>query len=542
MPKPILLTIIFFLFSYYPVIYCQVDEEQLYKFKQVIENINNYYVDSIDESMIIDKAIIAALKELDPHSVYYTKDEADEINKGLSGSFMGIGITYDILNDTVMIISVVKDCPAQAIGIKPGDRIIEINSIQIAGIGITDKKMKALFKGEKGTELILGIMRKGTSTIEQIRIKIDEIPVKSISASYLYKNEIAYIKLNRFGAKTTDEFRDATEGFIKNGITKFVLDLRNNSGGYLYTSVNLLENFLEKNTVVLYTKGDKSPDKEYSTQNTGKLLNADLVVLIDETTASAGEIFSGAIQDWDRGVIIGRRSFGKGLVQKPIYLVDGSMIRLTTARYYTPSGRNIQKPYSTDFEAYENDLELRMKTGELMHKDSIKLTDSIKYYTLSNHRLIHGGGGIMPDIFIPIDTLKLPGYYNKKVIDGSVTEFVHFFVDHHRDFFDTEYSNFDTYYEDYIFTKENTYELIDKIFKDVKNINDIKKELINNEAFYNHIKALIADDLYDENAFYKVYNNTDAAFIKAIEILKNKTIYHEILINDVVGDYEYKEK
>jgi carboxyl-terminal processing protease len=515
----------------------QVDQDQIFKFNQVIENINNFYVDSVNESYLIEKAIIATLKELDPHSLYYPKEEVEEINRGLNGSFTGIGITYDIIDDTLLIISVLKESPAAKAGLKPGDRILQIQDHPIAGNGLNDKIIKELFKGEKGKELIVTIQRRNHAIINTT-VVLDEIPVNSITSSFLFNNEIAYIKLNRFGSKSVNEFKSVTDTMIKEGITKMIIDLRDNSGGYLYVSINLLENFLEKNTIVLYTKGDKSPDKEYKTQIPGKFKNIDLVVLIDETTASAGEIFSGAIQDWDRGIIVGRRSFGKGLVQKPVYLVDGSMIRLTIARYYTPSGRNIQKPYNSDFETYENDLEDRFKKGELLHKDSIKHSDSIKYHTLSNHRVIYGGGGIVPDVFIPIDTLGYPGYYTKKINTGKISEFVHIYVDKNRDYFENNFPNFNDFNKAYEFTKENAEELIEYVYKDDSHLEHYKIELTKSASFYMHIKALIADDLYDENAFFKIYNNQDEAFQKAVEILRNKKLYEEILNGEVVGEYK----
>ncbi len=522
------------------ICYSQVYSEQIYKFNQVIENINDFYVDSVDESELVEKAIIATLKELDPHSLYFSKEEAEEINRGLTGSYTGIGITYDIIKDTLFVISVLKEGPADIAGLKPGDRIIEINSKNIAGLGITENKLKDLFKGEKGVEIVAGIKRKNVSAIFNIRIKRDEVPVKSISACYPINNDLVYIKLNRFGAKTLEEFKAISDTIIKQDISKIILDLRDNSGGYLYASINLLEHFLEKNTSVLFTKGENSPEKEYKTQISGNFRETRLVVLIDETTASAGEIFSGAIQDWDRGVIVGRRSFGKGLVQKPVYLVDGSMIRLTIARYYTPSGRNIQKPYKSGLEEYEHDLELRLKTGELMHKDSIKLSDSTKFYTLSNHRLIYGGGGIMPDIFIPVDTLSMPYIYSKKVNSGSVNEYVHIYTDNHREEFQIKFKNLNEFKDQFFFPEPDALKLINQVFVNEKNIDEIRTQLLRNKLFYNHIKALIANDLYDDNAFYQIYNNHDNAYLKAIEILDNQKVYHEILTNDIVGEYQQK--
>jgi carboxyl-terminal processing protease len=529
--------IVLLFISFINNINAQIDREQIYKFEQVIENISNFYVDSVNESALVEKAIVAMLKELDPHSIYYPKEEAEEINKGLIGSFTGIGITYDIINDTVMIISVLDSCPAQNAGLLPGDRILKINNRSIAGIKITDKQIRELFVGVKGTQIILDIKRKKSENPLRFNVSLDEIPINSIVAFYIYQNDIAFIKLNRFGAKTINEFKSVSDSLIKSGINKIIIDLRDNSGGYLYASVNLLENFLEKNMVVLYTQGENNPKKEYKTQTSGNLKKIDLVVLMDESTASAGEIFCGAIQDWDRGVIIGRRSFGKGLVQKPVYLIDGSLIRLTIARYYTPSGRNIQKPYSSDFSEYENDLNNRLNSGELINRDSIKICDSLKFYTLTNHRLIYGGGGILPDIFIPIDTLKLPNNNEVKMNNKTLNEFIHLFVDKHRTYFKNNFPDFQTFYQKFTFSQENMNELIDYIYKNNVNAEYYKQNLLDNKLFLTRIKALIADDLYTENEFYKIYNLQDSAFLKAVYILRNKQIYNDILTGEIVGDY-----
>jgi carboxyl-terminal processing protease len=526
--------IIFLLFSF--LSYAQVDQDQLYKFNQVIENINNFYVDSVDNEKLIEKAIKSTLKELDPHSVYFSKDKIDEINRGLIGSFVGVGLSYDIIKDTVFILSIVKDGPSYNAGLLPGDRLILVDSINVAGTDITDDRLRDLLTGEKGSKVMVNIKRRGNRDLMAFEIKRDKIPVKSIDAAYLY-NDIAYIKLNRFSATTTDEFKNAVNTLMDDKVNKIILDLRNNSGGYLYVSVQLLENFLEKNTTVLYTKGLHRQDKEYKTQKSGSLKHAELVVLINESSASASEIVSGAIQDWDRGVIIGRRSFGKGLVQKPIYLIDGSMMRLTIAKYYTPSGRNIQKPYNNGVDEYKKEITHRLQNGELMNKDSIKLNDSLKFYTLNNKRMIFGGGGILPDVFIPVDTLKYPLLYRQKFNNGLLNEFIHLYSDENRAEILRKFPDFKSFHKGFFITDGDIRACVEYVCSETDNRTKCFNEIKDHNLVKLQLKALIANDLFGEKEYYQIINTKDEIFLKAVEILKNKELYKDILNNNIVGDY-----
>ncbi len=515
----------------------QVDQEQIYKFNQVIENISNYYVDSVNNAKLIENAIISTLKELDPHSVYFSKDKVEEINRGLIGSFVGVGLTYDIINDTILVLSTVKNGPSEQAGLKPGDRIIKVEDEIIAGTSITDDKIKDLLTGEKGTDVTIFINRKKTGKLKKIKITRSDIPVKSIDAAYLTDEGVAYIRLNRFSATTIKEFNKATDTLMTGNTNKLVLDLRNNSGGYLFVSVKLLEFFLSKNTVVLSTKGIHQSDKEYKTQKTGKYRNTEIVVLINERSASASEIFSGAIQDWDRGIIIGRRSFGKGLVQKPIYLIDGSMMRLTIAKYYTPSGRNIQKSYKEGVDEYNNEVKDRLINGELMHKDSIKYIDSLKFYTLNNKRMIYGGGGIMPDIYIPVDTLIYPYFFRQTIKNGKINEYIHIYVDDNREELYSKYVNFKKFNEYYKVSGKEIYEMAAYLYNDDEKKEEYVEILLKNELILLQIKALVANDLWGESEYYEIINTKDEIFLKAVEVLINKKKYSDILLNDIVGDY-----
>jgi carboxyl-terminal processing protease len=519
----------------------QIEQDQIYKYNQVLENINNYYVDSVDDNKIVKSAIIATLKELDPHSVYFDKDEYDEINKGLNGSFVGIGITYDIIKDTVLIISVIENGPSEKAGVLAGDRIIKIEDDTIAGTGLNDEKLKNLLSGEKGSSVTISVKRNKQKELEVIKIVRGSIPVKSIDAAYRVNENIGYIKLNRFSSTSIREFKQAVEELALKNTDKIILDLRNNSGGYLDVSISLCEFFLKQNTTVLYTKGVKNPEKEYKTLSNGKFTQSNLVILINETTASAGEIVSGAIQDWDRGIIIGRRSFGKGLVQKPYFLVDGSVMRLTIAKYYTPSGRNIQKPYTHDIDSYRNEISVRMENGELMHKDSIKFNPLLKYYTLNNNRILYGGGGIMPDIFIELDTMKYPDIYKNNLSTGKINEFIHLYTEKERNTIRLNYTDFNTFNASFDINKAFIEKLIEYLDADKKTNASEINELINNKHVTNHLKALIAYDCWSENEFYIVFNELDESFKKAVDILNDKNIYSEILKNKIVGDYTEKK-
>jgi len=534
--KTFILLLIFFLIKVTG--FSQNEDEQLKKFEQVISYIDNNYVDSVDKKQIVKNAIVASLKELDPHSVYYDKDKIEELNRGLVGSFVGVGISYDIINDTVLILSVIKDGPSDIAQVMQGDRIIKVDNELIAGKGlIDDDKLRDLLTGQKGSGVLLSIKRNGIEKLIDFKVIRNKVSVNSIDASYKINDDIAYIKLKRFSSTSMDEFKKVIEKLGLNGSKKLILDLRGNRGGYLYVSVRLLENFLNKRSLVLSTKGLHSSKKEYRTYLNGKLKNTDLVILINESSASASEIVSGAIQDWDRGVIVGRLSYGKGLVQKPFYLNDGSMMRLTIAKYYTPSGRNIQKPYDKGQDKYNHEIADRVSNGELMHKDSIKHNDSLKFYTLNNKRLIYGGGGIMPDIFVELDTLKYPQFYKDFLGTGKINEFIHLFVDKNRSFFKDNFGNFESFNKKWNVDRKNVEELILYLNNDEENLLDLTDELFSNDFVKEHLKALVAYDVFGENEYFKIINEKDETFNKAIEILNNKKKYYEILHNDVVGEY-----
>ncbi|MBN1251992.1 MAG: S41 family peptidase [Bacteroidales bacterium] len=526
----------------------QISTEQAFKFNRVMDLISMFYVDTIAEQKLVEKAIISVLKDLDPHSVYISKDDVKEMNEPLNGNFDGIGITYNILNDTAYVISTYHDGPSDKIGIKAGDRIIAIADENIAGIGIDTREIKEKLTGRKGTKIKLKIKRKNTEKVIDFSITRDKIPINSIDAAYIVNSDIAYIKLNKFSATTLQEFEKKAKSLKKEGAKNIILDLRDNGGGYLKTAIDIADQFLDSKKLIVYTKGLSSPVSEYYSSSNGSFEDSRLVILIDEGTASASEIVSGAIQDWDKGVIIGRRSFGKGLVQRPFYLMDGSMIRLTIARYYTPTGRLIQKTYEVGFDNYNSEIYQRLKNGELFNADSIHFADSLKFITLNNKRTVYGGGGIMPDIFVSADTTNFPSFYKKIIRNGILYEFILNKIDNNRENLLKKHPNFDSFKNNFIVDEQILKEAFEfcVINELENNLSDEKLLAIddseslemynkfedynfNNLYIKNHIKALIARDLWGTEEFYQIINLTDKTLLKAINVINDKKLYNTIL-------------
>ncbi len=508
----------------------QLMNEQTLKFGTVLDNINKYYVDSIDEEKLTEDAITALLKELDPHSSYLTRKEVEQMNEPLQGNFEGIGVSFNILNDTVYIISPVSGGPSEKVGIMPGDRILSVDGKNVAGISISNEQVFSLLKGKKGTKVNLGIFRKGEGLID-FTVTRDRIPIYSVDASYSAGDGIGYIKINRFSATTMDEFQAAIKKLKAENIKSLILDLTGNGGGYLEVAITLADQFLESNKLILYTQGINSPKKEYYSTRDGSFEKGHLIVMIDEGSASASEILTGAIQDWDRGIVVGRRSYGKGLVQKPIPLPDQSMIRLTVAKYYTPTGRLIQKPYKIDRDEYEKDLLNRYLNGEMAHADSIHFPDSLKYYTLKNARLVYGGGGIMPDYFVSIDTSYYSEYYRSIIRKGLLNRYVLEYVDEHRNEMHKTYPSFDEFKE-----KFSVDEAFMNGFYDYAAHNGIPAKeqdlAISGKEIRMLMKSYIARDLWTSNEFYEIVNESDPKYSTAMNILRNWDKYQAMLLNN----------
>jgi carboxyl-terminal processing protease len=508
----------------------QLLNEQAFKFGTVLEWIDKYYVDSVDQGLLVEHAISELLKELDPHSSYLTKEEVKDLNEPLQGNFEGVGVSFNILHDTVYIIAPVAGGPSDKAGIMAGDRIIKVDGRNVAGIGITSEQVYALLRGKKGSKVTVSILRKNVPGLSEYNIIRDKIPIYSIDAFYQINEDIGYIKINRFSMTTMDEFDEAINKLKDNNVKDLIVDLTGNGGGYLEVAINLADQFLDDEKLILYTQGINSPKRQYFASREGKFEKGNLVILIDEGSASASEILSGAIQDWDRGIIVGRRSYGKGLVQKPLLLPDQSMIRLTVAKYYTPTGRLIQKPYQMDRDDYDKELLTRYMNGELAHKDSIHLPDSLKFYTLKNTRLVYGGGGIMPDYFVSIDTSFYSDYYRQLMRKGTISQFVLEYVDNNRKEIVKEYPDFKSF--------KNGFEVSEKLmskfikYAESDGIPENKTGLsFSKEQIELLLKANIARDLWSTNEFFEIANLKDPKIETAITILKNWDKYEVMLLN-----------
>lgn len=483
--------------------------------------ITNLYVDTVDESKLVEDAIRGMLKELDPHSTYATPKEVKAMNEPLQGNFDGIGVQFNMIEDTLIVIQPVVNGPSEKVGIMPGDRIVSVNDTAIAGVKMSKEDIMKRLRGKKGTQVKLGVVRRGIADQLTFIVTRDKIPVKSIDAVYMIRPGIGYIRITNFGATTYDEFMEGVRTLQQQGMKDLLLDLQDNGGGYLQAAVQIADEFLEKNDLIVYTQGRKAGQRaEYRAKGNGKLVEGKVVVLINEFTASAAEIVTGAIQDQDRGTVVGRRSYGKGLVQRPIDLPDGSMIRLTIAHYYTPSGRCIQKPYKKgDLRDYEMDLDNRLKHGELTNPDSIHFADSLKCYTLRKQRIVYGGGGIMPDFFVPLDTLQYTKYHRQLSARSIVLNASLRYIDNNRKQLKSRYATFEQFNRQF----EVPQSLIDEIIAEadkqkVKPQDDaeMKRTL---PYLRNQLKSLVARDIWDMSEYFHVANDQNHIYQKGLEVI-----------------------
>lgn len=507
--------------------YAQSQEvrRNIQKLVALYQYIDYAYVDSVELQELVDNAIIETLKELDPHSAYIPKKEVDRMEEPLRGSFEGIGITFQIFNDTILVIGPIPGGPSERLGIMAGDKIVKINDTIAYGEKIDNQYVFDRLRGKKGTEVEVSIFRKGRDELIEYTIVRDKIPINSINAYFMLTPDIGYIKLDRFSNTSLDEFRTAVNELKNEGMQKLIFDLRGNTGGYLKAAIEISDQFLDFGKLIVYTEGSKVPEQKYHSSPGGSFTKGKLVILIDEGSASASEITSGAVQDWDRGLIIGRRSFGKALVQRPFIMPDSSLIRLTTARYHTPTGRSIQKPYDNGKEAYYLDVVNRMKKGELIHPDSIQFPDSLKYYTPAN-RVVYGGGGIMPDIFIPLDTTWVSDYYTDLRRKGVLNQFTVQYVNDHREEILAAFPEI----QDYITGFE-----IDEAFmkdfiafaEDMEVPYDEKGYHTSGKFLKTQIKAWMARNLWNISASYEVFADSDDGLIKAIEVLNDDALFRE---------------
>ena len=483
--------------------------------------VSNLYVDSVDENKLVENAIVGMLQKLDPHSSYSTATETKAITESLQGSFDGIGVQFNMVDDTLVVIQPILKGPSEKVGIMAGDRIVTVNDTAIAGVKMAKEEIMKRLRGKKGTKVKLGIVRRGISEMLTFVVVRDRIPVNTIDAVYMIRPKVGYIRIGSFGETTYDEFMNGIAKLKEQGMKDLVLDLQENGGGYLQAAVDIANEFLLKNDLIVYTDGRAYGRKEYRAKGNGNLLEGKVIVLINEFSASAAEIVTGAIQDQDRGQVVGRRSFGKGLVQRPISFSDGSMMRLTIAHYYTPSGRCIQKPYKKgDKKSYDMELDERFKHGELYSADSIHFADSLKYYTLRRNRVVYGGGGIMPDFFVPLDTTRYTKFHRQLAAKGLVINASLRYIDNHRAQLKSKYSSFD----DFVTSYEIPQTVIDGIYEEgkkqkVEPVDDTER---NNTtaALKTQLKALVARDIWDMSQYFQIMNETNDIVRKAVELIR----------------------
>ncbi|MBN2638437.1 MAG: S41 family peptidase [Bacteroidales bacterium] len=496
------------------------------KYSTLLLLINNFYVDTVNMPHLVEKAIVSTLRDLDPHSTYISKKDLEAAEAPLQGSFEGIGVTFQLFKDTILVIAPVPGGPSDKVGIMAGDKIIKVNGEDAFGPTITNEWVMNHLRGSKGTEVNVSIYRKGVDHLLDFTIIRDKIPLKSLDAAFMLNQNTGYIKLGRFASTSHDEFNEALDHLKKQGLKNLVFDLRGNPGGYLSAAQQIASEFLAKGKLIVYTQGVHSPRQDYDALGNGNFRHGKLIVLIDEGSASASEIVSGALQDWDRALLIGRRSFGKGLVQRPFRLPDGSVIRLTVARYYTPSGRWIQKPYNDGVKAYYNDLERRLKHGELIHADSIHFPDSLKYKT-SEGRTVYGGGGIMPDVFVPWDSTRYNELYSAFIRKGVFNTYVNEYLEANRAKLHKKYKTLEQYIKSYAVTEKDFQMFLNDAKKASVEIS--AKELDPNIDFIKlQIKALMARDLFDQNAYYEIVSVTDHTIEKALELMKSDKMFEKM--------------
>ena len=483
--------------------------------------ITNLYVDSVDEQKLVEDGIRGMIEKLDPHSSYSTPKEVKQMNEPLQGNFEGIGVQFNMVEDTLLVIQTVTNGPSEKAGIVAGDRIVYVNDTTIAGVKMSKEEIMRRLRGPKGTKVNLGIVRPGIRDTLTFKIIRDKIPVHSIDATYMIRPEVGYIRIGNFGATTHDEFVESMKALLSQGMKTLVLDLQENGGGYLHAAAEIANEFLQENDLIVYTEGRQVKRTEYQAKGGGIFREGKVIVLVDSYTASAAEIVSGAIQDHDRGIIVGRRTFGKGLVQRPIDLPDGSMIRLTIAHYYTPSGRCIQKPYEKGKKKdYAEDMMHRLKSGELMSADSVHFADSLKYYTLKEHRLVYGGGGIMPDEFVPLDTTKYTRFHRELAAKSILITGNLRYVDSHRKELKKQYPVFADFREHFEIPQSAVDAIIQEGAK--QNIKPKDDEELQRTLPYLRLqlKALVARDIWNMNEYFTIINQQNDVVQRALQLLQ----------------------
>lgn len=489
------------------------------KIDDLLSIIKSKYVDTVDVKNMTEQLMTDAVSQLDPHSVYIPASDLADVNSELEGSFSGIGVQFNIQNDTIMVVAVINGGPSEKAGLLAGDRIVQVNDSSFTGKKITNEKVMKKLRGPANTKVKLGVLRHGTKEMLHYTVTRGEIPVNSVDIAYMIAPQTGFIKVSKFAATTYQEFLDAIARLKSQGARKFIVDLRGNSGGFMEQAINMVNEFLPEGRLIVYSKGRAYPRFEAKADGKGTCINAPLVVLIDEFSASASEIFSGAIQDNDRGTIVGRRSFGKGLVQQQFDLPDGSAVRLTVARYYTPSGRCIQKPYvKGDAQDYEMDLLNRFNHGEFYSKDSIHISEKEKYKTVGG-RTVYGGGGIMPDIFVPRDTTKYTPYLNKVINYGYLYQFAFQYADRNRN----RLKSIKTWQEMEKYL--NSQHLLDQfaVYAKSKGVPENRRQMdISQNILINQLESYISRNILGDKGFYPMIYQDDETVLKALQVIDKK--------------------
>ena len=490
--------------------------------------ISNLYVDTVDENKLVEDGIRGMIEKLDPHSSYATAKETKEMNEPLQGSFEGIGVQFNMVQDTLLVIQPIVNGPSERVGILAGDRIVSVNDTAIAGVKMSKEEIMKRLRGAKGSKVRLGIVRRGIAGMLYFTVTRDKIPVKTLDAAYMIRPKVGYIRIGSFGLTTYNEFMEAVNMLKNNGMKDLILDLEDNGGGYLLAAVQIANEFLKRNDLIVYTQGRRAPRQEHRADGTGKLLDGKVVVLINEYTASAAEIVTGSIQDQDRGEVVGRRSFGKGLVQRPIDFADGSMIRLTIAHYYTPSGRCIQKPYKKG-EAldYAMDIEKRFEHGELYSADSIHFADSLKYKTLRKQRVVYGGGGIMPDYFVPLDTTQYTRFHRQLAARSYIINANLKYIDVNRKQLRNRFATFTDFNARYEVPESFVNDVLEAAAKDSIKPKDEQELQQTLPRLRLQLKALVARDLWDMSEYFQVINEENPIVRKAVELFEQAESNHQ---------------
>ena len=506
-------------------------EEQGQKFNTLLYYMDQLYVEDTDMESLVETAIVNMLEEMDPHSVYIPAEELQAADEPLNGNFEGVGIQFNIFRDTIMVVSPISGGPSEKLGIMAGDRIVTVDGEVVAGTGVTNKDVQRLLKGPKGTLVTVGIKRGNDPELLTFEIIRDKIPIFSVDASFMVAPGIGYVKVNRFSKSTMSELYKAFAKLQQEGMEDLILDLQGNGGGMLRTAIQMADEFLSEQKLIVYTEGRSFPRDDTYARIPGRFEKGRLVVLIDQGSASASEIVSGAVQDWDRGLIVGRRSFGKGLVQRPVNLPDGSAVRLTVQKYYTPSGRCIQKPYDEGVDAYRMEKFDRYDTGELMSLDSLELPDSLKYETRLRGRTVYGGGGIVPDVFVPLDTTDNSAYFRSILRKGLDNRFALTYVDSLRAELESAYPTEDVFLEKFEVTGQMLEDF--QAFATDEGVEfDEEDWSKSGDAIALRLKAMMGRNLLEQSTFYRVISGLNESLERAIEILQDGTFEKANLAHD----------